>query len=91
MSEFKLKGGATMTEADFEKLSKEAEMGNYPGTPGEWLVRPQGRPRISDEELVSVTIKVTASQRDAMDARAAELGETRSQFVREAVEVALAG
>lgn len=90
MKKYRLKGGMTLTEADFEKLGAAAEKGEYPGTPGAWVVRPQGRPTLSDEDLVSITIKVPRSQRAAIDAKAAERGETRSQFMREAVRDALA-
>lgn len=80
--DYKLKGGVTLNDADFERMSDEAVAGRYPGEPGMWIVRPQGRPAISDEELVSVTIKLPRSQRDALDQKAASLNETRSQFVR---------
>ena len=79
---YKLKGGATLGDADFERMADEAQAGRYPGKPGEWVVRPQGRPPISDEELVSITFKMPRSQREAIDAKAASQGETRSQFMR---------
>lgn len=59
--EYKLKGGVTLTDADFERMADEAADGRYPGEPGEpgaWVVRPQGRPTLSDEELVTITFKV---------------------------------
>jgi hypothetical protein len=43
MESFKLHKGKTYDESYFEKLSDEAGKGNYPGTPGEWVIRPQGR------------------------------------------------
>lgn len=91
MVEYKMRGGAVLTDADFERMAEAAERGEYPGTPGEWIVRPQGRPRIADEELVVVTCKVTRSQRDAMDRKAEELGETRSEWMRDTFAAALAG
>lgn len=39
--EYKMKGGVVLTDADFERMSNDAAAGNYPGTPGEWVVRPQ--------------------------------------------------
>ena len=90
MAEYKMRGGVTLTEADFERLAAEAEAGKYPGTPGEWVVRPQGRPRIAEEELVVVTCKVTRSQRDAMDRKAEQRGETRSEWMRDTFVAALA-
>lgn len=40
--EYTLKGGVSVDDAYFEKLSDAAAEGDYPGEPGEWLVRPQG-------------------------------------------------
>lgn len=91
MAEYKMRGGSVMTEKDFERLSKQASRGDYPGVPGEWIVRPQGRPRLDEGELVTVTCKVTKAQRDAMDERAAAVGETRSEWMRSAFTAALAG
>lgn len=90
MKEYVTKSGAVLTEADIERLADEAEKGEYPGVPGAWLVRPQGRPPISPEELVTVTFKVPRSQRDAADREAVKRGETRSQFMRDILERALA-
>ena len=89
MTEYKIKGGYRLTDEDFERMAKEAENGEYPGTPGAWIVRPQGRPPISDEELVTIAFKVPRSQRDALDRKAASRNETRSQFMREALDRAL--
>lgn len=91
MAEHRMKGGAVLTDADFERLSYDAAHGVYPGTPGEWIVRPQGRPRLSDEDLVVVTCKVTRSQRDAMDREAQRRGESRSDWMRHTFTEALAG
>ncbi len=48
-------------------MAEEAERGEYPGTPGAWVVRPQGRPALADEGLVTIAFKVPRSQRDAFD------------------------
>ena len=90
MTEYKLKEGATLTDEDFERMAEEAEAGNYPGTPGAWVVRPQGRPALCDEELVTIAFKVPRSQRDELDRKAASRGETRGQFMRETLREALA-
>lgn len=90
MAEYKIKGGHILTDEDFERMAEEAERGEYPGTPGEWVVRPQGRPPLADEELVTIAFKVTRSQRDALDRKAASRKETRSQFIRDALDRALA-
>ncbi|MEE0706915.1 MAG: ribbon-helix-helix protein, CopG family [Adlercreutzia sp.] len=43
-----------------------------------------------DEELVTVAFKVPRSYRDRLDEKAASRHETRSQFMRHALEAALA-
>lgn len=90
MAEYRIKGGHILIDEDFERMAEEAERGEYPGTPGVWVVRPQGRPHLSDEELVTIAFKVPRSQRDALDRKAASRKETRSQFMREALDRALA-
>lgn len=82
MAEYTLKGGAVVDDAYFEKSAEAAAKGDYPGTPGEWIVRPQGRPKEFDEDLVSITFKVTRSQRDYIDKCAKDANETRSQYLR---------
>lgn len=91
MAEYRMRGGAVLTDADFERLSEEAARGVYPGTPGEWVVRPQGRPHMSEEDLVVVTCKVMRSQCDAMDRAAGRRGESRSDWMRHAFAEVLAG
>lgn len=91
MAEYRMRDGVVLTDADFERLSEEAAQGVYLGTPGEWVVRPQGRPRTSEEDLVVVTCKVTRSQRDAMDRAADRRGESRSDWMRHAFAKVLAG
>ena len=90
MAEYKLKDGHVLTDDDFEALAKRAEVGDYPGTPGTWIVRPQGRPSLSDEDLVTIAFKIPRSQREVLDQKAASRNETRSQFLREMLGKALA-
>ena len=90
MAEYKLKGGYALTSVDFEALAKRTEAGEYPGAPGAWILRPQGRPPLSDEGLVTIAFKIPRSQREALDRRAASRNETRSRFFREAPGKALA-
>ncbi len=80
--EYVLKDGTSVDEAYFEKLSDAASSGDYPGEPGEWIIKPQGRPRLCDEELVSVTFKIPKSQRDALDKKAKSFNESRSEYLR---------
>lgn len=88
--EYKTKSGFVLTEDMIEELAAQAERGEYSGKPGRVVVAPPGRPRLSEEELVTVAFKVPRSYRDRLDERAASLHETRSQFLRHALEVALA-
>lgn len=85
MAEYKIKGGYTLTDEDLERLGEACERGDYPGEPGEWIVRPQGRPALSDEPLVNVNVKFPRSMVAAIDAK----GGTRSEFIRRAVAAAL--
>lgn len=39
-NEYRLKDGSVLNNADFDQLDDQAEAGDYPGTPGEWIVRP---------------------------------------------------
>ena len=89
MKNFTLSNGKTYDESYFEKLSDEAAKGNYPGTPGEWVIRPQGRPKLTDEELVTIAFKVPASQRERIDVLAKNENKTRSQFIRSIVSSAI--
>ncbi len=89
MKTFTLANGKTYDEGYFEKLSNEAAQGNYPGTPGEWVIRPQGRPKLSEEELVTIAFKVPASQRERIDVLAKRENKTRSQFIRSIVNSAI--
>ena len=90
MAEYVLKGGATLTDDQIEELAQKAEQGDYPGSPGAWVIRPQGRPTQFAEALVTVTLRVPASMRDALDQKARAEGKTRSQFLRQAIAQAIA-
>lgn len=90
MAEYVLKGGTTLTDDQIEELAHNAEQGDYPGSPGAWVIRPQGRPTQFAEDLVTVTLRVPASMRDALDQKARAEGKTRSQFLRQAIAQAIA-
>ena len=90
MSVYRTKNGARLTDEDIEHLAEAAERGDYPGVPGAFVVAPPGRPRISEEELVTIAFKVPRSRREALDREAKACGRTRSQLIREVLERALA-
>ncbi|MCI8425001.1 MAG: ribbon-helix-helix protein, CopG family [Adlercreutzia sp.] len=87
---YRTKSGAILTEEMIEELASQAEQGEYPGSPGAIVVAPKGRPPLCEEELVTVAFKIPRSYRDRLDERAASLHESRSQFMRNALEAALA-
>lgn len=88
--DYRLKNGEALTDEEIERLSEEASCGQYPGEPGEWIVRPQGRPRLAEEDLVIIAFKVPRSQRVAVDDLASARGKTRSQLMRDLIAAALA-
>ena len=83
------KSGAVLTDEMLEELGEKAERGEYPGRPGKVIVAAPGRPPLCDEELVTVAFKIPRSYRDRLDEKAMSLNETRSQFMRDALEAAL--
>lgn len=78
-----------MPKSELDRLADDAEKGIFHGECRGEVVRGQGRPRLADEDLVTITFKVPRSKRAAADARAAELGESRSDFMRAALDAAL--
>lgn len=85
MAEYTIKGGRTITDEEIGLLGEACERGEYPGEPGEWIIRPQGRPAIADEPLVNVNVKFPRSMVAAIDAK----DKNRSDFIRKAVAAAL--
>lgn len=79
--------GTLLTDELLDEWAEACERGEYPGTPGEIVV---GRPRISVEDLATITFKLPKSQVAALDETAKRAGETRSQFLRSLVNDALA-
>lgn len=86
---YKTKSGHVLTDEMIEEIAEAAERGEYPGKPGKIIVAPPGRPSLYDEELVTVAFKIPRSFREKLDKQAASKNETRSQFMREALEAAL--
>jgi hypothetical protein len=82
----KTSGGAEITDEMFEAMAAEYETGDWSGHLTEVVM---GRPRISSEELVNVTFRVPKSRGAAIARIAKEKGETRSEFLRNAVDRAI--
>lgn len=88
--QYTTKSGYVLTEEMIDELAEAAARGDYPGKPGKIIVAPQGRPKLCDEDLVTIAFKVPRSIRDRLDKQVARNGETRSQFLRDTLERALA-
>ncbi|XCB29262.1 hypothetical protein RQN30_08390 [Arcanobacterium hippocoleae] len=65
--EYKLKNGTTITDTELEQLAAEAEHGNYPGTSGEWIVRPVGRPKTTQDDLVTIAVRIPRKKCEEID------------------------
>ena len=67
-----------VSTSELDNLADRYESGDWPE--GRTILL--GRPRISDEELVSVTIKLPKSQLEAIDNGANREGKSRSAYMR---------
>ena len=81
--EYKLKSGAIITDEDIAGISEAIERGDLPGEwTGEVVV---GRPRLSEERLITVPVKFPESVVAQIDKRCSN----RSEFIRKAVAACL--
>lgn len=87
MADCKLINGETVTDEDFERWADEWENDTWEGPLVDIRI---GRPPISDEELGVVTFKAPKSRIAAMERKASEQGMSKSQFMRAAMERAIA-
>ena len=87
MTDYKLDNGYILTE---EEIEREADMWENDTWEGRLVNLRIGRPPISSEELGSVTFKAPKSRIAAMEKRAKDQGMSKSQFMRMAMEKALA-
>lgn len=77
-----------VTDEQIEEWAEACERGEYPGKPtGEILV---GRPLMFGEEMKPVTFKETTSKIAQINARAADLDMSRSDYLRFLVDKDLA-
>jgi hypothetical protein len=86
---YRLADGTVLPDEQIDDLAEKVEHGELPGKAGKLLVGPPGRPRISEEELVTIAFKVPRSRRDELDRAAAARNESRSEFLRDALDAAL--
>ncbi|GAB2577838.1 ribbon-helix-helix domain-containing protein [Microlunatus antarcticus] len=77
-------GGVPVTEEQLTSWSDEAEAG-YDAQ--ELKMRGEGRPGRGAEPSQVVAIRLTAAELTALDARAAREGTSRSEVIRQALDV----
>jgi len=80
--------GTELSDEMFDAMAEEWENDTWQGRLEK---APVGRPRLSDEDLRSVTFRLPVSKIGILDRKASTQGETRSKVLREAVELYLAG
>ena len=85
--EYKLADGSILTDEDIER---EAEMWENDTWDEQFVEVRIGRPHYCDEELGTVTFRAPKSKIEAMERKAKELGVSKSQFMRDALDTAIA-
>ena len=78
--------GTELTEEMMDHLAEKWESDTWEGRLTQVIV---GRPRIMGEELVNVTFRIPKSRLSIIEAIAKSKGETRSEYLREAIDKAL--
>ena len=80
------KDNIILTDEMIEKFAQEWENDTWSGHLDKVVM---GRPRISEEDLVNITFRIPRSRLTSIEKIAKENGETRSEFLRNAVDRAL--
>lgn len=75
-----------VTDEQLDNMAAEYETGDWQDGVGPAI---PGRPRLYDEELETISFRLPKSRIQAIDAKAKSVGETRSQFLRDAIDAAL--
>ncbi|HBT95613.1 MAG TPA: toxin-antitoxin system antitoxin subunit [Coriobacteriia bacterium] len=86
MDRQKLSEKFNVTEEQLDAWAKEYEEGTWKGRLGEVTM---GRPRIYDEDLETISFRLPVSRINAIEAVTTRKGKSRSEFLREAVDMAL--
>lgn len=84
---YELANGEILTDEDIERECAEYEAGTWEGGLKNYRV---GRPRYSDEDLGTVVFKAPLSKIAAMERKAVEQGVSKSEFMRNAMDRAIA-
>lgn len=85
MDMWELESKFGVTEQQLDAMAEQYESGEWPD--GHTVVL--GRPRVSDDELVSVTIKLPKTQLEIIDGEAKRLGKNRSAQMRDLLKFAM--
>ena len=75
-----------VTDEQLESLAADYESGDWKGRLGPVV---QGRPRLYEEEMRTVSFRIPASRLQAIDAHAERNGKSRSEVLRQAIDDAL--
>jgi len=75
-----------VTDEQLESLAADYESGDWKGRLGPVV---QGRPRLYEEEMRTVSFRIPASRLQAIDAHAERNGKSRSEFLRQVIDDAL--
>jgi hypothetical protein len=81
---FIAEGDIEVTDDLLDQLAEPWERGRVPGVAAGFVAAP-GRPRLSEEDTQIVALRLPVSIVRALDVKAKEQGETRSQLMRDAV------
>ena len=83
--EYRAENGAIVTDEMLDRMAEEYENGTWSGH-GKVA---QGRPRIYDEDMETVSFRIPKSRIAAIEVVAKKRGESKSEFFREAIDMAL--
>ena len=75
-----------VTDEQLDSLAADYDSGDWKGRLGPVV---QGRPRLYEEEMRTVSFRIPASRLQAIDAHAERNGKSRSEFLRQAIDDAL--
>ena len=81
--EYREHKGTMLSDELLDKLAEEYEKGEWVGHTGEVRL---GRPRLSEEKLVTITLKISPASLAIVDKRAKEQGGSRSDYLRAAID-----
>lgn len=75
-----------VTEEQIASWDEMACEGNLPGIPAGEITRGPGRPKITDEDLVMMSFRITKSQKNELEKKSREKGITVSTYIRDVID-----